>query len=189
MASRIMGLETEYGCLINQDRSPESPERISHRIKEAIFKKKKLGLLDLHHRAHDEPPGNGGFLLNGGRVYLDMGHLEYATPECIHLADVVAYDRAGDRIIQEAVSEMDLADRVAIIKNNIDHQTGATFGSHENYLVSREFPVSDATLNQMITFLVTRQIFTGSGRVGAYHTSNRRIVLDQDPAPRRWFPP
>ena len=179
MFSRIIGLETEYGCLVNQERPTESPHRVSYRIKETIFKKKKLGLLDLHHRAHDEPPGNGGFLLNGGRIYLDMGHLEYATPECTALADLVAYDRAGDQIIQQTLEEMGLSDRISIFKNNIDHHTGATFGSHENYLVARDFPVSSQVLGQMIAFLVTRQIFTGAGRVGAHLYPEGRIIFDE----------
>src|SRR3569832_2067532 len=95
MTSRIIGLETEYGCLIKQEQPNASPERSAYRIRDAIFKKGKRGLIDLHHRAHDEPPGNGGFLLNGGRIYIDMGHLEYASQECLSLTDLVAYDRAG----------------------------------------------------------------------------------------------
>ncbi|HLG22278.1 MAG TPA: proteasome accessory factor PafA2 family protein [Candidatus Manganitrophaceae bacterium] len=178
MLSRIIGLETEYGCLIHQDTLSESPERVSYRIKEAVFKKLKLGLPDLHHRGHDEPPGNGGFIVNGGRVYLDMGHIEYATPECVSLSDLVAYDRAGDRILQGALEALGLSDRVSLIKNNIDHETGATFGSHENYLVPRDFPFSYDGLGQMIPFLVTRQIFTGAGRVGARLAPDGWILLD-----------
>lgn len=201
MLSRIMGLETEYGCLVSdaaaesdigaserkggagRGRLSRSPERISHQIKEYIFKRKKLGLVDLHHRTHDEPPGNGGFLLNGGRLYLDMGHLEYASPECITLADLVAHDRAGDAILQSALEKMNLTDYVSIIKNNIDHQTGATFGSHENYLVARDFPFSYDGLGQMLPFLVTRQIFTGSGRVGAHFAPEGWVLVgDKTPA-------
>jgi proteasome accessory factor A len=44
---------------------------------------------------YEEPPGNGGFLLNGGRLYLDMGHIEYASPEYF-ICDLVAYELAGD---------------------------------------------------------------------------------------------
>ncbi|MBI1821350.1 MAG: proteasome accessory factor PafA2 family protein [Nitrospirae bacterium] len=179
MLSRIIGLETEYGCLINQENPRESPEKIAYRIKEHILKKKKLGLVDLHQRAHDEPPGNGGFLLNGGRIYLDMGHLEYASPECIHLHDLISYDRAGDRILQQALEETGFAENVSMIKNNIDHRTGATFGSHENYLVSRDFPFSYEGLGQMIPFLVTRQIFTGAGRVGAHFVPDGWVMLGE----------
>ncbi|MBI1824611.1 MAG: proteasome accessory factor PafA2 family protein [Nitrospirae bacterium] len=183
MIQRIIGLETEYGCLVNQESPAESPEEISFRIKDYILKKKKLGLVDLHQRAHDEPPGNGGFLLNGGRIYLDMGHLEYASPECISLSDIVSYDRAGDLILQEALTETGFSENVSIIKNNIDHHTGSTFGSHENYLVSRDFPFTYEGLGQMIPFLVTRQIFTGSGRVGAHFVPDGWILLGESKFP------
>ena len=176
MLSRIIGLETEYGCLVNQENPGEPSEHIAHKIKDHILKKKKLGLADLHQRAQDEPPGNGGFLLNGGRIYLDMGHIEYASPECIDLHDLVSYDRAGDRMIQQTLEELGLTENVSIIKNNIDHKTGATFGSHENYLVSRDFPFSYEGLGQMIPFLVTRQIFTGSGRVGAHFVPDGWVI-------------
>ncbi|HIE66020.1 MAG: proteasome accessory factor PafA2 family protein [Nitrospira sp.] len=183
MESRIIGLETEYGCLLKEGSQSETPESISRQIKDHIFQKRKLGLVDLHHRAHDEPPGNGGFISNGGRIYLDMGHLEYATPECIDLADLVAHDRAGDRILQEAIEELGLSDRVSIIKNNVDHRTGATFGSHENYLVGRDFPFSYEGLGQMIPFLVTRQIFTGAGRVGVQLAPEGWVVLGEGKSP------
>ncbi len=184
MDARILGLETEYGCLLKEG-SPrdETSENISRQIKNTIFQNRKLGLLDLHYRGHDEPPGNGGFILNGGRVYLDMGHLEYATPECINLADLVAHDRAGDLILQEAIEAMGLSDRVSIIKNNVDHQTGATFGSHENYLVGCDFPFSYDGLGQMMPFLVTRQIFTGAGRVGVQLAPEGWVVLGQEKHP------
>lgn len=167
MLNRIFGLETEYGLLINQDRPDHSPSWVAHRIRDHLFRVQQRGVLDLHYRGHDEPPGNGGFLTNAGRVYLDMGHLEYASPECGTLADLVATDLAGDRLLQSAVEAMDLAGTVSLIKNNIDHGTDATFGSHENYLVSRRFPFSFKGLGQLLPFLVTRQIFTGAGRVGA----------------------
>lgn len=179
-----MGLETEYGCLVNQDHPAESPEEISLQLKDHILKKKTLGLIDLHQRAHDEPPGNGGFLLNGGRIYLDMGHLEYASPECLSLDDLVSYDRAGDLILQEALNETGLSENVSIIKNNVDHLTGSTFGSHENYLVSRDFPFTYEGLGQMLPFLVTRQIFTGAGRVGAHFVPDGWILLGETRFPK-----
>ncbi|TKB73480.1 MAG: hypothetical protein E8D45_09200, partial [Nitrospira sp.] len=167
MLNRILGLETEYGLLIHQDRPEHSPSWFAHRIRDHIFHTQRRGVMDLHHRAHDEPPGNGGFLTNAGRIYIDMGHIEYASPECATLADIVASDRAGDQILQQALHDLDLTDEVSFIKNNIDHETDATFGSHENYLVSRRFPFSRRGLLPLVSFLVTRQIFTGAGRVGA----------------------
>jgi proteasome accessory factor A len=164
---RIVGVETEYGLLTRADQRFRAPERIAHRLRDFIFHDQRLGLIDLHHRDYDEPVGNGGFLLNAGRLYVDMGHLEYASPECATLADAVAYERAGDMIVQRALEQAGLADDAAIIKNNIDHETDATFGSHENYLVRRSFPFTREGLDRLVPFLVTRQIFTGAGRVGA----------------------
>lgn len=179
MPKRIFGLETEYGLLIHEDRPEHSPTWIGHRIRDHIFHIQRRGVLDLHHRGHDEPPGNGGFLTNAGRLYLDMGHLEFASPECGTLDDLVAADRADDRILQAAIQELGLADTVSLIKNNIDHETDATFGCHENYLVSRRFPFSRRGLNQLIPFLITRQIFTGAGRVGMANNTDEWIQRGQ----------
>jgi hypothetical protein len=126
----------------------------------------RAGTFDLHYRDYEEPPGNGGFLLNGGRLYLDMGHLEYSSPECRTLSDVVAYDLAGDRLIQSALAQMNAERSVSFVKNNIDHHTGATFGCHENYLMRRDVQFNPRILGTLLSFLATRQIFTGAGRVG-----------------------
>ena len=101
MGKRIYGIETEYGLLIKDNEFRYDPVEIANRIKNHVFSK-GLGVLDLHYRANDEPPGNGGFLANGGRLYLDMGHLEYASPECCNLVDLITFDRAGDQLVQEA---------------------------------------------------------------------------------------
>lgn len=184
MLNRIFGLETEYGLLIQQDRPEHSPTWFARKLRDHIFHGQRRGVLDLHHRGHDEPPGNGGFLTNAGRMYLDMGHLEYASPECESLMDVVASDRAGDQILQQAIDELGLSDSLSLIKNNIDHETDATFGSHENYLVTRQFPFSRRGLGPLVTFLVTRQIFTGSGRVGAASPQDAWIQMDRLIVPR-----
>ncbi len=168
MEGRIYGLETEYGCLPPASDPFLSPDFVSIKVKDWVFYREDLGLIDMHYRGRDEPPGNGGFLFNGGRMYIDMGHLEYATPECTGLFDLVATDRAGDRLVQRALDQLGLADSAAFFKNNIDHYTGATFGCHENYLVRREVPFSQVLLPTMLPFFVTRQIFAGAGRVGCH---------------------
>ncbi|MCX7915902.1 MAG: proteasome accessory factor PafA2 family protein, partial [Verrucomicrobiae bacterium] len=164
--NRVVGLETEYGCLVLQDERPGGPDALPVRVKNHLFQNGRYGLIDLHYRDYEEPPGNGGFLLNGGRLYLDMGHLEFATPECLTVRDVVSYERAGDWLLQRALEEMGLADKVAFIKNNVDHVTGATFGCHENYLMKRTAPFTPQVLAALLSFLATRQIYTGAGRVG-----------------------
>ena len=168
MKDRIYGIETEFGCLPPDSDPFLSPDFISVKTKDCVFYREGLGIVDIHYRGRDEPPGNGGFLFNGGRVYIDMGHLEYATPECSGLFDLVASDRAGELMVQRALEQLDLAETASFFKNNIDHYTGATFGCHENYLVRRDVPFSQVLLPAMLPFFVTRQIFAGAGRVGCH---------------------
>jgi proteasome accessory factor A len=158
---RILGLETEYGCLLSG-----AGTRTVAQIRDWFFEHHRHGLMDRHERGWDEPPGNGGFLFNGGRVYIDMGHLEYCTPECATLQDVVRYDRAGDRLLLEAVKTLGLEESVSFIRNNIDHHTGATFGCHENYSMLRAAPLSVTNVQSLVAFLTLRLLFAGSGRVG-----------------------
>ena len=164
--NRIVGIETEYGCLVNDEHIPGSPDSWPVRVKNQVFRKAKLGAIDQHYRDYEEPPGNGGFLLNGGRLYIDMGHIEYASPECLTLRDMVAYDIAGDSMLQAALDSLRASSHVSFLKNNIDHHTGATFGCHENYLMRREVQFSAPILGTLLSFLATRQLFTGAGRVG-----------------------
>ncbi len=156
---RIVGLETEYGCLVSGPQATAGTESWPVRVKNHLFRQARVGALDLHYRDYEEPPGNGGFLLNGGRIYLDMGHLEYASPECRTLRDAVAYDLAGDQLLQSALEAMGAAGEVSFIKNNVDHHTGATFGCHENYLMKREAHFTPPVLGTLLAFLATRQIY------------------------------
>ena len=162
--NRIAGLETEYGCLTGD--FPGAPGAIT-RVRDWIFKEQRFGLIDVHQRDWDEPAGNGGFLFNGGRCYVDMGHLEYCTPECLSLLDVLRYDMAGDAILLQALRAMRLEREVNFIRNNIDHYSGATFGCHENYLVRRAAPLTEGNVHSLLAFLTLRMLYASAGRVGA----------------------
>jgi proteasome accessory factor A len=163
--NRIVGLETEYGCLTTD---PAGPASAVGRVRNWIFERSRaFGLPDMHQRDWDEPAGNGGFLFNGGRAYVDMGHLEYCTPECLNLIDILRYDHAGDAILMQAVKDLRIADQVGFIRNNIDHYSGATFGCHENYLVRRSAPLTEGNVLSLLAFLTLRQLYVGAGRVGA----------------------
>jgi proteasome accessory factor A len=168
MSNRIFGIETEFGCLTPSDRSFGPPEAVAARVKNHIFKNQRLGVLDMHYRDWGEPPGNGGFLYNGGRLYIDMGHLEYATAECRNLFELIAQDKAAEWMIINTLERLGIREEVSFFKNNIDHFTGATFGCHENYLVRRNVPFYEVVIPKLLPFFVTRQIFAGTGRVGCY---------------------
>jgi len=107
-------------------------------------------------------------LANGGRLYVDGAHPEYSTPECSTPCEVVAFERAGERILAQSLREMARVlgrEQYILYKNNSDGK-GNSYGYHENYLVSRA--VSFEKIVRVLTpFLVTRPIFSGAGKVGA----------------------
>ena len=167
---RIFGVETEFGCLVSDD-TLGTPEGVVETLKDYLFFDLKLGAIDLHARDDVfEPAQSGGFLMNGARLYIDAvgSHLEYATAECRKLTDLVANDRAGQRQIVRAIKELDLSDAVSVYNNSVDHYGGHTFGCHENYLVRADDDFLNSSVQMLYPFLVTRQIFSGVGRVGGH---------------------
>jgi len=115
-------------------------------------------------------------LVNGARLYNDHGHPEYSTPECASLHDLVAHDKAGERIVLEAArarSEQPGAGRVRIFKNNTDFH-GSSYGTHENYLIPRETPFPQL-LSGLLPFFATRIIYVGAGKIGIEPNGNKGV--------------
>src|SRR5215217_6563861 len=115
----------------------------------------------------DEVGAANMILTNGARLYVDHAHPEYSAPECTDPLDAVIWDKAGERVMEAAarhVASVPGAAKLQLYKNNVDGK-GASYGSHENYLMSRQTPFS-AVIAGLTPFFVSRQVFTGSGRVG-----------------------
>ena len=116
---------------------------------------------------YEDPGAANVILTNGARLYVDHAHPEYSSPEVTNPLDAVRWDRAGELVMLSSVralaSTPALPD-VALYKNNVDGK-GATYGTHENFLVDRSVPFADLA-SRLMPFLVTRQVFTGAGRVG-----------------------
>jgi proteasome accessory factor A len=108
-------------------------------------------------------------LPNGARYYVDHAHPEYSTPECASVRDLVVHDKAGERILERSLIELERAmpggPRIAIYKNNSDGK-GNSYGTHENYLVDRAVPFANL-VRDLTPFFVSRQIFCGAGKLGA----------------------
>ena len=117
-------------------------------------------------------------LPNGARYYVDHAHPEYSAPECDNAWDAMVHDAAGNVVVQRAAQALAQLEQqgasvldghepcppVRFYKNNVDGK-GASYGSHENYLYSRETDF-DAMAAALIPFFVTRQVVVGAGRVG-----------------------
>ena len=108
-------------------------------------------------------------LTNGARYYVDHAHPEISTPECVDALSVVLYDRAAELI---AIESMAAAKRLlpdgqelVVHKNNSDGK-GNSYGCHENYLLDRHTPF-DHVVHHATAHFISRQIYTGSGKVGS----------------------
>jgi Pup amidohydrolase len=107
-------------------------------------------------------------LTNGARFYNDHTHPEYSTPECRSVLSLVAHDVAGERIVAEcvAIRNRELgSNALQVFKNNTDY-SGHSYGTHDNYLIPRETPFDDL-VSGLASFLTTRQLYAGAGKVGS----------------------
>lgn len=179
MKRRIFGLENEYGIICMPLHKGGRPLPIQQAVT-YLFRGITSG------RMYPDV-----FLENGARFYQDIGcHPEYATPECDNVYDLVVHDKAGDRIVEELMLRAEKAmqrdgfnHKISIFKNNTDSR-GNTYGCHENYLMDRRVSLRQLA-TQLIPFFVTRQIFTGAGKVksslrGGYSISQRAQHIRED---------
>jgi proteasome accessory factor PafA2 len=180
---KIVGIETEYGVALRGAPDP-NPVVASSLLINGYVEQRRVGW-----DFEDETPGRDarGFardgaqppevethlvnavLTNGARYYVDHAHPEYSTPECSDPFEATLFDKSGERILARS---MDAARRllpagqeIVVYKNNSDGK-GNSYGCHENYLVDRNVPFAVLVRN-LIPWVVTRQIFTGAGKVGA----------------------
>jgi len=154
---RIFGIENEYGvtCTFRGQRRLSPDEVARYLFRKVVSWGRSSNV----------------FLRNGARLYLDVGsHPEYATPECDDLLDLVAHDKAGERVLEGLLIDAErrlhdegIAGDVYLFKNNTD-SAGNSYGCHENYLVGRQGEFSKLA-DVLIPFLVTRQIICGAGKV------------------------
>ena len=188
---KILGIETEYGILVRGGESnpiAASSVLINAYVQELARASSQPGPTRIGWDFEDEHPGNDarGFtadgtmppevethlvnavLTNGARYYVDHAHPELSTPECADPRTVVVYDRAAEVILQRsmqaAVHVLPEGQELVVYKNNSDRK-GNSYGCHENYLMDRQVPFSKIVANAM-PHLITRQIFTGAGKVG-----------------------
>lgn len=189
---RVMGIETEYGINVPGDPTMTAMQASGFVVSSYAVEHLPIGSRRTHwdylpesplrdargfdmsradadpSQLTDEDLGTANVILtNGARLYVDHAHPEYSAPECLTPREAALHDRAGMMIMAEAA---ELASRIPgiapihLYKNNTDNK-GASYGCHENYLMSRVTPFADV-VRLFTAFLVTRQVFTGAGRLG-----------------------
>ncbi|MTV27639.1 proteasome accessory factor PafA2, partial [Nitriliruptoraceae bacterium ZYF776] len=184
---KFVGVETEYGIavvgptevnpvlasslVVGAYRAPGAGDvRWDHSDEHPLRDARGYEAPDPHEPLIDDELGLANTVLtNGSRFYVDHAHPEYATPEVSNARDLVIWDKAGERILEDAAhraaATLPAGNRVLVHKNNTDGK-GAAYGTHENYLVPRTVPFGRLT-RQLLPFFVTRPVFTGAGRIGS----------------------
>jgi proteasome accessory factor A len=157
MDRRIFGIETEFGvtCIFEGHRRL-SPDEVARY---------------LFRRVVSWGRSSNVFLANGSRLYLDVGsHPEYATGECDDIEQLIAHDKAGERILedlardaQSRLQDEGVTGEIFLFKNNTD-SAGNSYGCHENFLIARQGDFSKFS-DVLIPFLVSRQLIAGAGKV------------------------
>ncbi len=180
---KVCGIETEYGVTLRGAADP-NPVLASSMLINSYVEHHKVGW-----DFEDESPGRDarGFaregslppevethlvnavLTNGSRYYVDHAHPEYSTPECSDALELVCADKAGERILARSMLAarrvVEPGQEIVVYKNNSDGK-GNSYGTHENYLVDRKVPFA-ALVRHLLPWFVTRQVFTGAGKIGA----------------------
>ena len=189
---KICGIETEYS-IIQHGVYEQNPVYASSILVNAYAQHYKIAedtgvAASVHWDFQDETPGNdargiapigsmppiveshlvNAVLTNGARFYVDHAHPELSTPECANALEVTRYDKSGEFILQKAMTYVNetLSDdeEIVVYKDNSDGK-GNSYGCHENYLMDRNTPFGEIVSHATAHF-VTRQLYTGSGKVG-----------------------
>ena len=191
--SKILGIETEFGIQIRgvEESNPiaASSLLINAYLQEHRRAEDPVVVPNAGWDFEDESPGNdargmppvgamapevethlvNAVLTNGARYYVDHAHPELSTPECADARSIVVFDRAAEQIVIESMAAanrtLPVGQEVVIYKNNSDGK-GNSYGCHENYLVDRQVPFGRIVAH-ITPHFITRQIFTGAGKVGS----------------------
>ncbi len=181
---KVLGTETEFGVIIRN-----RPHQHQALAAAAVIDSYPGGPAKVQWSYEHESPGSDsrGFghenfglpepesaminsvLTNGARLYVDHSHPEYSSPECVDPLDAALYDKVGETVMARAAQKVQSTlppnQQIRVYKNNSDGKS-SSYGAHENYLLARRIPFGKV-VRYLPTFLVSRQIFTGSGKVGA----------------------
>lgn len=159
---RAYGIETEYSCMLKRNKKILTPSEWPHDfLRSHIYRyadRQRCIVCATARLWHS----------NGSLSYVDTGdHPEHSCAEAQHVRDTLIYVQAGDRLMRDLFRTTgDDTLRVLLFRNNIASGVDGgvvTFGCHENYLAYLGNEWNAYNQNYFIPFVVSRQIFDGTG--------------------------
>jgi len=131
---RLVGLETEYAIRFQPASffAPPLPRFLLYQhLVQAL--RQRIPLVRAGHFKEGVFTATGGALwFETERIASDGGLIEGATPECRGPRQVLAYQRAQDRMLSDAARAADVAGEFCLIKNCRDSRDNV-YGAQENY--------------------------------------------------------
>lgn len=124
----------------------------------------------------------GMFLSNGGGLYVDVGHLEYDTPECLGPRQAAAADMAGilvmQRIVEGSGFDHNGVYRITgsfkpseISGNNSGSKTN---GYHENFQIP-EAIIYDPLIDQLMPAYLASRVLAMNGMVRNSYVFSQKV--------------
>lgn len=157
---RIIGSECEYD--IQSIASNGSTIDLSKYIGDKTLK--KAGLSSIYR-----------YLSNGGALFEDVNHLEYASPECIGAEDATRADLAGALVVANVVNASRVKHRGIyrhsaefLPKNELTEDediNDVTHGYHENFMTTELVAHSSTLINTLLPAHVATRIYSWCGTV------------------------
>ena len=176
MKDRVIGIENEYGALASDPKESDSGTPNVFSADDAFLRL----VLEKADRKFGSYIHTRLWLPNGGCAYVDLNKLEWASPECRRVRDVVLYNKAGERVVTTIMRGSRGEKLCDFFKTNValarktnamalygveDEEKYVSFGCHENYMThNMQFPsINVDSYMPLVPFLVTRQVYGGSG--------------------------
>lgn len=131
--------------------------------------------IPLYEYISDNAISNAGFinyehyLDNGGKLSVDVNHIEYGTPECLGPRQAAGADMAGMLVVAQVITGSELPHRgvFRLTGSFLPNKDSETNGYHENYLVPRSItqPHDDSLFDAVVPSFLASQTWAMSGCV------------------------
>ena len=157
---RIIGVEDEYDIQIPESLTPRSSYSYRDSISTNDYISKKAieaaGIISM-----------GSYIENGGKIYQDVGHAEYCTPECLGPYQAAAADIAGMHVLASVVESSGIEHNgLYRISGTWKNETtwGTTNGVHENFMAPASI-ASKPLLTRLLTTYYATRVATMAGTI------------------------